>query len=49
MSEFGLVCSNAPKIDSPLPTTAAAGNPASASLPNSRLVYDMLISPEALV
>ena len=35
--EFGLVCANAPKID-PLPTTVAAGSPASAIFPNSRLV-----------
>jgi hypothetical protein len=35
---------NAPKMDSLLPSTAAAGNPASASLPNSRLLYAIVIS-----
>src|SRR4029079_2687392 len=44
MSELGLACANAPKIDSVCPITAAAGNPASASFPNSRLVYDMMLS-----
>ncbi len=38
MSEFGFACTNAPKIESLLPTTAAAGSPARASLPNSLLV-----------
>lgn len=33
-----------PKIDSFLPSTAAAGSPARASFPNSRLVYDMRLS-----
>jgi hypothetical protein len=42
MSELGLACANAPKIDSVCPITAAAGSPASASFPNSRLVYDMI-------
>jgi hypothetical protein len=37
-TEFGFACANAPKSDSLLPSTAAAGNPDSASFPNSRLV-----------
>lgn len=37
-SEFGFAWANAPKIDSLLPSTAAAGSPASVSFPISRLV-----------
>jgi len=39
ISEFGLACAaKAPKIDSDRPISAAAGSPARASFPNSRLV-----------
>src|SRR5262245_25114564 len=40
-SEFGFACASAPTIDVARLRTVAAGSPAIASFPNSRLVYDM--------
>src|SRR3954452_6076170 len=45
ISEFGFACASAESSDSVRPSTSAAGTPASATLPNSLLVY-AIPSPE---